>query len=231
MASRSVPQTLGDVVRDILDRQVDRHNGFITDPFWILCLLATIVKARQDHPMQPPAAGNALHQPHRCMRSALAASLFVAFVCASAHAERLAGRVVGIQDGDTLTLLDANRRELRIRLAGIDAPEARQRYGQASRRALSAEAFGKEATANCPKTDKYGRKVCVVTVGGRDVGLALLEAGAAWHFKAFAQEQTAWDRQRYARAEEDARRRRAGLWEDPEAVPPWEWRRGVRVPD
>lgn len=148
-----------------------------------------------------------------------------------AHAERLAGRVVGIQDGDTLTLLDGNRRELRIRLAGIDAPEARQRYGQAARRALSAEAFGKEASANCPKTDKYGRKVCVVTVGGRDVGLALLEAGAAWHFKAFAQEQSPSDRVRYARAEEDARRRRAGLWEDPEAVPPWDWRRGVRVPN
>lgn len=166
------------------------------------------------------------------MRHGLA-GLVLALACfpVAAQAERLSGRVVGIQDGDTLTLLDSNRREQRVRLAGIDAPEARQRYGQAARRALSTEAFGKEVTANCPKTDKYGRKVCVVTVGGRDVGLALLEAGAAWHFKAFAQEQSAWDRLRYSRAEEDARRRRAGLWEDPEALPPWEWRRGVRVPD
>ena len=159
--------------------------------------------------------------------------LVIALAClfTPAYAERLAGRVIGIHDGDTLTLLDANRREQRVRLAGIDAPEARQRYGQAARRALAAEAFGKEAGASCPKTDKYGRKVCVVTVDGRDVGLALLEAGAAWHFKAFAREQSTWDRLRYARAEEDARRRRAGLWEDPEALPPWEWRRGVRVPD
>lgn len=161
------------------------------------------------------------------------AGLVIALAChsAPAYAERLTGSVVGIQDGDTLTLLDASRREQRIRLAGIDAPEARQRYGQAARRALSAEAFGREANANCPKTDKYGRKVCVVTVGGRDVGLALLEAGAAWHFKAFAQEQSPWERVRYARAEEEARRRQAGLWADPEAVPPWEWRRGVRVPE
>lgn len=193
--------------------------------------MATTVKARQDHPMQPPATSNARHRPHPGLRSALAASLFVALGCASAHAERLTGRVVGIQDGDTLTLLDSNRREQRIRLAGIDAPEARQRYGQAARRALSAEAFGKEAAADCPKTDRYGRKVCVVAVGGRDVGLALLEAGAAWHFKAFAKEQSPSDRVRYARAEEDARRRQAGLWADPEAVPPWEWRRGVRVPE
>jgi len=181
--------------------------------------------------MQSAANGNPRCRPHPSLRPARAAALFLAFVCASAHADRIAGRVVGIQDGDTLTLLDANRREQRIRLAAIDAPEARQRYGQAARRALSAEAFGKEASANCPKTDKYGRKVCVVTVGGRDVGLALLEAGAAWHFKAFSQEQSSSDRARYARAEEEARRRRAGLWEDPEAVPPWEWRRGVRVPD
>ena len=62
------------------------------------------------------------------------AALAIALTCLGAHAERLSGRVVGIQDGDTLTLLDANRREQRIRLAGIDAPEARQRYGQAARR-------------------------------------------------------------------------------------------------
>lgn len=164
-----------------------------------------------------------------CRLAALVLAL--AALSGAAHAELLTGRVVGIQDGDTLTLLDGNRREQRIRLAGIDAPEARQRYGQAARRALSTEAFGKEASANCPKTDKYGRKVCVVTVGGRDVGLALVEAGAAWHFKAFAKEQSPSDRGRYARAEEAARRRQAGLWADPEAVPPWEWRRGVRVPE
>jgi endonuclease YncB( thermonuclease family) len=68
-------------------------------------------------------------------------------------------------------------------------------------------------------------------VEGRDVGLALVQAGAAWHFRAYAQEQSPADRARYARAEEAARTLKAGLWADPEAVPPWDWRRGVRVPN
>jgi endonuclease YncB( thermonuclease family) len=161
----------------------------------------------------------------------VAAALVLVSFAAAAHAERFTGRVVGIQDGDTLTLLDANRREQRVRLAGIDAPEARQRYGQAAKRELSDLAFGKQASADCPKTDRYGRRVCNVSVEGRDVGLALVQAGAAWHFRAYAQEQSPADRARYARAEEAARTLKAGLWADPEAVPPWDWRRGVRVPN
>ena len=161
------------------------------------------------------------------------AALVVALACQTdpAHAERLTGRVVGVHDGDTLTVLDSNRREQRVRLAGIDAPEDRQRYGQAAKRALSDLAFGKVASADCPKTDRYGRRVCNVSVEGRDVGLALVQAGAAWHFRAYAKEQSPADRVRYARAEDAARTLKAGLWADPEAVPPWDWRRGVRVPN
>lgn len=155
----------------------------------------------------------------------------LASTIAHAKPERLDGRVVGVHDGDTLTLLDSERREHRIRLAGIDAPEDRQRYGQAAKRALSDLAFGKQASADCPKTDRYGRRVCNVSVNGRDVGLALVQAGAAWHFRAYANEQSPADRVRYARAEESARTTQTGLWADPEAVPPWDWRRGVRVPN
>lgn len=54
-----------------------------------------------------------------------------------AFAAELTGRVVGITDGDTLTLLNDVRQQVRVRLAGIDTPESRQPYGSRSRQALS----------------------------------------------------------------------------------------------
>ena len=59
--------------------------------------------------------------------------------------------VVSVADGDTVTLLDANLRQHRIRLSGIDAPEKRQPFGNRSRLHLGALVFGKQVTADCPK--------------------------------------------------------------------------------
>ena len=72
----------------------------------------------------------------------------------------LQGRVVGVADSDTITLLDGSRQQHRIRLAGIDAPEKGQPFGQRSKQHLSELAFGKDAKADCYKIDRYGRDVC-----------------------------------------------------------------------
>jgi len=63
-------------------------------------------------------------------------------------------RVVSVADGDTITLLDSNRQQHRIRLAGIDAPEKAQPFGKRSKQHLSELAFGKEAKADCYKVDR-----------------------------------------------------------------------------
>jgi len=78
----------------------------------------------------------------------------------------LAGKIVAIADGDTLTLLDSDKRQHRIRLDGIDAPEAKQAFGTRSRQSLAELAHQKEAVADCQKIDKYKRRVCVVLVSG-----------------------------------------------------------------
>lgn len=153
-----------------------------------------------------------------------AAILFVAGIQTSS-ADELTGRIVSVADGDTVTLLDANLRQHKIRLSGIDAPERRQPFGNRSRLHLGALVFGRQVTADCPKTDRYKRAVCRLEVDGVDANLAQLEAGMAWHYKAYAREQSPTDRWRYAKAEDRAREARHGLWGDRAPVAPWDFRK------
>lgn len=135
------------------------------------------------------------------------------------------GTVVGVADGDTLTLLAADRVSHRIRLDGIDAPERSQPFGQRARQSLAALAHGRTALADCGKQDRYGRAVCRVTVDGIDVGLEQVRRGLAWHYTRYAHEQPAQVRGDYAQAERQARDERIGLWTIPQPVAPWDYRR------
>ena len=146
----------------------------------------------------------------------------------SAIAAEWQGTVVGVADGDTLTLLDSSKTQHRIRLDGIDAPERTQPYGQRARQSLSALAHGRAARADCPKIDRYGRAVCRVIVDGVDLGLEQIRRGYAWHYVKYAPEQRVSDRDRYERAETDARLAHAGLWSFSDPVPPWDYRRSAR---
>jgi endonuclease YncB( thermonuclease family) len=157
----------------------------------------------------------------------IAVCTFVA--CTSpAIAVELDGTIVGVADGDTVTLLDASKTQHRIRLDGIDAPERTQPHGQRARQSLATLAHGRVARADCPKVDRYGRAVCRVIVDGVDLGLEQIRRGYAWHYVKYAHEQRAIDRERYARAESDARLSSAGLWSFSDPVPPWDYRRVAR---
>jgi endonuclease YncB( thermonuclease family) len=138
------------------------------------------------------------------------------------------GRVVGVQDGDTVTVLDASKQQHRIRIAGIDAPEKAQAFGTAAKDNLARLAFGRQAEVHCSKRDRYGREVCSVFVDARDVGLEQVRSGHAWWFREYAREQSADDRKVYEAAESEARDARRGLWRDAAPTPPWDWRRQAR---
>ena len=146
-----------------------------------------------------------------------------------ANAETITGRVVGIADGDTVTVLDAARVQHKIRLSGIDAPEKAQPFGNRSKKSLSDLAFDKTVTVETDKRDRYGREVGKVLVNGRDVNLIQVERGMAWHYKAYEREQSPSDRKLYDAAEADARAGRRGLWRDADPVPPWDYRKATRV--
>jgi endonuclease YncB( thermonuclease family) len=146
----------------------------------------------------------------------------------SAGQQTLSGRVVRLADGDTITVLDANNTQHRIRLQGIDAPESRQDFGTQSKKSLSGMVFGKDVVVVYEKTDQYGRLIGKILLDGRDVNLEQIRAGMAWHYKDYEREQSAEDREIYARAEDEARSARRGLWRDPNPVEPSEFRRGER---
>ena len=150
----------------------------------------------------------------------------ILLVCAAlvlghaAVANTLQGRVVGVSDGDTVTVLDADNKPHKIRLSGIDAPEKEQAYGQKSKESLSELVFGKSVDVEWRKQDRYGRTVGKIMLGGVDICLEQVKRGMAWHYKQYQQEQAAQDRLSYAESETLARSMGTGLWQDASPVEP-----------
>lgn len=122
-----------------------------------------------------------------------------------AGAETITGVVVGVADGDTVTVLDEQWRQHKIRLAGIDAPEKRQDFGNRSKQSLSDLAYRRQVVVETGTTDRYGRAVGKLLVGGQDVNLEHVRRGMAWHYAAYDREQPPLERQVYAAAEHAAK--------------------------
>lgn len=139
--------------------------------------------------------------------------------------QTLTGRVVRIADGDTVTVLDGTNTQHRIRLQGIDAPESHQAFGTQSKKSLSDLIFDKDVTVIYDKMDQYGRLVGKILLDGKDINLEQVKAGMAWHYKEYEREQSPGDRELYARAEDEARGARRGLWVDANPIEPGEFRR------
>lgn len=166
---------------------------------------------------------------HSCLRAILLSAL-LALAGPAAHAEpqHLQGHIVGVTDGDTVTLLDTNHTPIKIRLAGIDAPESRMPYGQKAKAYLASLVFDKDVVAVTRKQDRYGRTIATLLVAGQDANLAMVEAGLAWHYKQYAKEQPKAEALAYAQAENVARERHLGLWQDEVLVAPWDWRHSMK---
>lgn len=137
----------------------------------------------------------------------------------------LAGTVVQVGDGDTVTIESTNRVRTKVRLVAIDAPERSQPFGLDSQRALAKRVHGRTVQVEWRERDRYDRLIGRLLLDGRDIGLEQLEQGRAWHFTAYADSQSAVDRERYAAAHRSAKANRLGLWALAEPIPPWAWRR------
>ena len=157
-------------------------------------------------------------------------SLLLLALAFTAYAETITGRVVGVADGDTLTVLDVSNVQHKIRLAGIDAPEKKQAFGNRSKESLSDLVFDRTVSIETGKRDRYRREVGKVLVNGRDANLVQVERGMAWFYREYQREQPPNDRRLYEAAEDAAKAEKRGLWRDADPVPPWEFRRSKRKP-
>lgn len=136
----------------------------------------------------------------------------------------LLGQVVRVSDGDTVTLQTQDS-TIKIRLAGIDAPETKMPHGPQAKAHLSALVLGRQVQAIAQKKDRYGRTIATLMLNTKDVNLAMVQAGMAWHYKQYEREQSATDAAAYAQSEAKARTQGVGLWQLVMPIPPWEWRR------
>jgi len=137
---------------------------------------------------------------------------------APGQAAAFEGVVVAVHDGDTISVRHGTV-TTRVRLVGIDCPEVRQPFSARAKRFTSDLVFGKTVHVEAHGVDRYDRLLARVLVGATDVNEALVRAGLAWQYALGAPDAA------LAAAERTARAARAGLWSDPEPVPPWRWRR------
>ena len=146
-------------------------------------------------------------------------ALFGIICCVGLFAETLNGYVIGVSDGDTVKVLDAGKKQHRIRLLGIDAPESNQAFGQKSKQYLSSLIFNKNVSITYKEKDQYGRILGTIFYENENINLKMVHAGLAWHYVYFAK-----DNKELAEAEAAARKEKLGLWAEPNPMPPWDFR-------
>ncbi|MBP5404005.1 MAG: thermonuclease family protein [Elusimicrobiaceae bacterium] len=137
----------------------------------------------------------------------------------------ISGKVVNVADGDTLTILNAENKQTKIRLYGIDAPEKAQDFGNVSREYLAGLVAGKTIEVTVVDVDQYGRSVGRIKVDGKEVTEELLKAGMVWVYTSYCKipECKSWKE-----LETQAKAAKIGLWSNPTAQEPWLWRKGNR---
>ena len=143
------------------------------------------------------------------------------------EATQMTGKVVSVSDGDTLRVLIGDQ-QIKIRLSGIDAPESDQPFGQASKRYLAEAVAGQTVVVVFDKKDRYGRVIGKVLLEGMDINLRQVEAGYAWWYEYYKDDQSQVDQQAYSLAEQHARAYSRGLWSGTNPINPYDWRQGKR---
>ena len=130
------------------------------------------------------------------------------------------GTIIGVSDGDTVTLLTKDNKQIKIRLHGIDCPEKNQAFGMKAKQFTSNLVFNQEVSLEIFSKDQYGRTVGEIFLpDGRSLNKELVRAGYAWQYQQFSKDP------KLKVLEIDAKKEKRGLWADPNPIPPWEFRR------
>ena len=154
------------------------------------------------------------------MRTFLSA-LFLICACNIVYAEEFTAKVIAVMDGDTVRVL-RNGHSVKIRLAGIDAPEGAQEYGMASKQSLAELVLRKQVRVNTQAKDKYGRLLGEVNVDGLNINHEQVRRGLAWVYLRSRSNKI------LLAMENEAKAAKRGLWAQSTPTPPWTWRKTQR---
>lgn len=135
------------------------------------------------------------------------------------------GQVIGVSDGDTITVLQGNK-QYKIRLYGIDCPEKKQAFGQKAKQFTSDQVFRQSVRVVSYDTDRYGRVVGVVYKGNYNLNEGLLSNGFAWVYTTYCKESFC---DKWKVLENKAKTTKIGLWIDKDPIEPWDFRKGKRT--
>lgn len=140
-------------------------------------------------------------------------------VSPSILAATLSAEVIGVVDGDTVKVIDDYKKQYKIRLDQIDAPEAKQAFGQKSKQYLSNLVFRKKVSIEWNSKDRYGRILGTLYYQRENVNYRMVKDGYAWAYTKYLRDT------RYSDAQQYAEQKQLGLWKEANPIPPWEWRR------
>ena len=136
------------------------------------------------------------------------------------------GMVVGVTDGDTIKVMGSHNKQVRIRLYGIDTPEKGQAFGKKAKQFTSEMIYGKIVEVDPVTVDRYGRTIALVyDTDGKSLNEELVRAGFAWVYTRYCDWAIC---ETWEGLETEAREAKLGLWSDPRAIAPWEFRRKKR---
>lgn len=167
--------------------------------------------------------------------------ILIFLLSSNLYSVEIIGKVVGVTDGDTIKVLDANKTLYKVRLYGIDAPEKKQPYGQKAKEYLSSLVFEQEVKLIIVNKDRYGRVVAKVyllagdfcgkkvyddmVAANEEVNLEMVKAGYAWVYRQYIK----WpDSYLWGEDELEAKKLRLGLWQDKNPIEPWNYRKSKK---
>lgn len=157
------------------------------------------------------------NDPKRLFVFLIVLAFFFILNSCSTHEANLQGKVIRVVDGDTIELLDQNKKRHKIRFFGIDAPESNQAYGLKSKQFLASLVAGKEVKIHTKEKDKYGRILGIVYLDDKDINKIMVENGFAWAYTYYSD--------KYKLEHDQAKKDKNGLWADKNPIEPYKWRK------
>ncbi|MBF8457147.1 thermonuclease family protein [Kaistella sp. G5-32] len=150
--------------------------------------------------------------------------LLIIFLCVTIfYTAQINAKVIHVKDGDTVVVLLEDNIQKTLRLAEVDCPESGQPFGKNAKEFTSTQIFGKQITFIATDEDRYGRTIAKIYYENKYLSEEIIRAGFGWWYYQYSKDKNLGILQKQA---ED---KKIGLWQDKNAVSPWDYRKQQRA--